>query len=341
MDPLTEMRRARNGRGSLGTASGGSPVTASRGVLAVALVSAVVAVAAGPVASPARAASPKMVPQSVDRTTMSPSASALGNSAWNEPLLNDPTTVPINNQNRNLVLDQKKDYILECQPGPVRLTWSLVVWGGHNVVFEDCDIDVTIEDWSAAFKDQTGTLWIHDVHFGGRHLHGGIQLQEPAATVVMRDILFDRVYGSYTTDHAECVQTWAGPVRLLVDGLTCPTTYQGLFLLPNQWDSGPAPTVFDLRHVDIDAPQGGYALWLGDVKGGLSAMRLNLEDVYVVPNRDKVWRGWWLWPKPPSRTWGRVAAGSPSGRHFVRATPTGATGVDEGASPPLIAHELW
>jgi hypothetical protein len=260
-------------------------------------------------------------------------------SAWNEPSLVDPITVAISDRNRNLVLDQQKDYILECPAGPVRLTWALVVWGGHNVVFQNCDIDVTIPNWSAAFKDQTGTLWIHDVHFGGRHLHGGVQLQEPGATVVMRDVLFDRVYGSYTTDHAECLQTWAGPRRLLVDGLTCPTSYQGLFLLPNQFDSGRAPSIFDLRHVDIDDSRGAYALWLGDVAGGLPALRLHLQDVYVVPNPSRLWRGWWLWPHPPTRTWTGVSAGAPPGRHYVHATVDGASGVDEGHSPSPVADE--
>lgn len=266
-------------------------------------------------------------------------ADVVAASAWDEPALFDPTTVTISNANRNLVLDPHKDYILECPPGPVPLRWALDVWGGHDVVFQDCDVDVTIPNWAAAFKNQTGTLWIHDVHFGGRHLHGGLQLQEPGAAVVMRDVLFDRVYGSYTTDHAECVQTWAGPRRLLVDGLTCRTTYQGLFLLPNQFDPGQAPTVFDLRHVNIDDSRGAYALWLGDVKGGLSAIRLNLQDVYVRPNRARLWRGWWLWPQPPARTWGRVIAGSPAGGQYVHPTSYGATGVDEGSSPPLFADE--
>lgn len=266
-------------------------------------------------------------------------ANAMPASAWNAPALVAPTTVAISDANRNLVLDQSKDYILECRPGAVNLTWALVVWGGHNVVFQNCHVNVTVPNWSAAFKNQTGTLWIHDVRFGGRHLHGGIQLQEPTATVVMRDVLFDRVYGSYTTDHAECVQTWAGPRRLLVDGLTCPTSYQGLFLLPNQFYTGRAPTIFDLRHVDIDDSRGGYALWLGDVRGGLSALRLNLQDVYVAPNRARSWRGWWLWPQPPARTWGRVIVGTPTGGHYVRPTRYGASGVDENTAPPLLARE--
>jgi hypothetical protein len=284
-------------------------------------------------------ASAQSVTQVVQRATPGHAPADTSNSAWAEPSLASPTTLTITNQNRNLVLDQRKDYILECPVGSVRLTWALVVWGGHNVVFQNCHIDVTIPNWAGAFKDQTGTLWIHDVHFGGRHLHGGVQLQEPGATVVMRDVLFDRVYGSYTTDHAECVQTWAGPRRLLVDGLTCPTSYQGLFLLPNQFDSGSAPRMFDLRHVDIDDSRGAYALWLGDVKGGMSAMRLHLQDIYVTPNPARVWRGWWLWPQPPARTWGHVMAGAPPGRHYVHATPGGASGVDEGYSPSPVAHE--
>jgi hypothetical protein len=61
----------------------------------------------------------------------------------------------------------------------------------------------------------------------------GIQLQEPGTTtVVMRDLLIGSaaapLSGSYKTNHAECVQTWSGPARLLIDGLQCFTTYQGL-----------------------------------------------------------------------------------------------------------------
>jgi hypothetical protein len=286
------------------------------------------ALAGAAFATSARAAQP---------TTTVPTPPNPANSAWDEPALIDPTVVTINDSKRNLKLDQAKDYILECQPGAVRLSWPLVVWGGHNVVFQDCHLEVTRPNWSAAFKDQTGTLWVHDVRFGGRHLNGGVQLQEPAATVVMRDVLFDRVYGSYATNHAECVQSWAGPSRLLIDGLTCPTTYQGLFLLPNQFDSGPAPRIFDLRHVDIDDSRGAVALWLGDVKGGLSAMRLNLQDVYVVPNRRRLWRGWWLWP---ALSWRHVIAGAPSGGPYVHSTRYGATGVDEAVSPVPTTREI-
>ena len=120
--------------------------------------------------------------------------------------------------------------------------------------------------WAGNFKNQTGTLWIHDVHFVGAHPTGGIQLEEPGAGVGLRDVLFDQVIGSYSTNHAECIQTWSGPDRFLIDALTCNTTYQGLFLQPNQY-GGATPTALDFRNVDIYG-QGAYDLWLADVGPG-------------------------------------------------------------------------
>jgi hypothetical protein len=268
-------------------------------------------------------------------------------SAWDRPSLSNPTTVQISEANHVLVLNQSQDYVVQCPPGTLELSAALNIWGGHNVVLENCDVDITSSDWAARFSNQTGTLWIHDVHFGGSELTGGIQMQEPGATVVMRDVLFDTVYGSLNTNHAELIQTWAGPSRLMIDGLTGSTTYQGLFLEPNQFDNGPPPTVFDLRHIDIDDSRGAYALWLGYVNGSPSGdesraiLTWNVQDVYVVPNPARTWPGWWLWPQPSTGdpTWDSVIAGAPAGGNYVHPTPGGASGVDEGASPGALVGE--
>jgi hypothetical protein len=268
-------------------------------------------------------------------------------SAWDRPALSDPTTVQLTPSNDVLVLDQSQDYILDCPQGTLELPAALNVWGGRNVVLENCDIDLTNADWAARFSDQSATLWMHDVHFGGSDLTGGIQLQEPGATVVMRDVLFDRVYGSLSTNHAELIQTWAGPDRLMIDGLTGSTTYQGLFLEPNQYYNGPPPAVFDLRHIDIDDSQGAYALWLDDVSGAPpddvsgGMLAWNVQDLYVVPNPARTWPGWWQWPQPSTGdpTWDNVLAGAPPGGSYVHATSSGATGVDEDVSPPALLGE--
>lgn len=266
-----------------------------------------------------------------------PSATPRNNSAWLEPALRSPTTIVLSDANRNLALDQHRDFVLVCPPGRMSLTWALSVWGGHNVVFQNCDINVTIPDWAAHFKDQSGTLWLRNVHFGGTHLTGGVQLQEPGATVVMRDVLFDTVHGSYATNHAECLQTWSGPARLLIDGLTCSTTYQGLFLLPNQWDSRTRETTWDLRNVDISA-LGAYALWLGNAQpsnlGVIPAF--HTQNVYVGgPGEPRNWDG----TSDGDHAWDSVTGGAPPTGHFVTAAPGGATGADDGAAPVPLTGE--
>jgi len=268
-------------------------------------------------------------------------------SAWDEPALSNPITIQLSPTNYVLSLNQSQDYILQCPPGGLTVPNALNIAGGHNVVLENCDVELSGPDWAGKFSDQSGTLWIEGVHFGGSQLTGGIQFQEPGATVVLRDVLFDTVHGSQSTNHAELIQTWAGPARLLIDGLTGSTTYQGLFLLPNQYYTGPPPTVVDLRHIDIDDSQGAYALWLGDVTGSPSndasgaILTWNVEGVYVVPSPARTWPGWWLWPQPSTGdpTWDNALAGTPAGGPYVQATSSGATGVDEGAEPPALLGE--
>jgi hypothetical protein len=264
-----------------------------------------------------------------------------GPSAWTEPALIDPTVVTLSASDRSLTLNQSQDYIIECPPGQFDVPGKITIWGGHNVVFQDCDENVTNPsgDWAGYLEDQTGTLWIDDVHFGGVHLTGGVQVQEPGATVVMRDVLFDTVYGSYTTNHAECIQTWSGPSRFLIDGLVCPTTYQGLFLLPNQHDSTTTETTWDFRNMQIDG-NGAYDLWLGNVQPSQegSLPLLNLENVYDCGSGEpRDWDG----TTDAGQAWAGVkscpAAGEPDP---VWTNPDGSVGGDDdGVAPASVAGE--
>ncbi len=258
---------------------------------------------------------------------------ATRSTAWSQPAVTNPTTVTITDTNRNLVLSPFQDYILRCAAGAEDLSGKLTVWGGHNVVFQACNEYVANPggDWAAVFENQTGTLSIHDVHFGGAHLTGGIQLQEPGATAVLRDVLFDRVNGSAATNHAECVQTWSGPARFLIDGLTCSTTYQGLFLQPNEY-GGATPSDWDFRNVDIHG-QGAYDLWLADVGPG-QVGRLpdfTVQNVYDCdPTAPRTIDG----TSDGGTAWAAArGCPTPGGAQFVRATTSGATGPDEASDP--------
>ncbi|HEY4827779.1 MAG TPA: hypothetical protein VIH85_13470 [Solirubrobacteraceae bacterium] len=264
-----------------------------------------------------------------------------GASAWEEPALVNPTVITLSDSNRSLRLDQSQDYIIECPPGQFNVSGKITIWGGHNVVFQDCDENMTNPsgDWAGDLQDQTGTLWVHDVHFGGAHLTGGVQMQEPGATVVLRDVLFDTVYGSYTTNHAECIQTWSGPARFLIDGLQCSTTYQGLFLLPNQFDSTTTETTWDFRNIQIDGA-GAYDLWLGNVQpsqeGSLPVF--NVQNVYDCGSGEpRDWDG----TTDANQSWTSVrscpAGGEPQP---VWSNPAGSvTGDDDGVSPQAVTGE--
>jgi hypothetical protein len=268
-------------------------------------------------------------------------------SAWDRPALIDPTTIVVNAAHNNLVLDQSKDYILRLTPGVDSMRVGLTVWGGRNVVIDGGHLIITGHSGAMALKNQAGTIWIHDLHIsGGSGLMEGVDLQEPmrGATVVLRDVLIDKVHGSYTTNHADLIQTWAGPSRLLIDGFTGTTAYQGFFLLPNQWYNGPPPKIFDLRNIEIDDSHGAYALWVGDQHGPFP---MHVQNVVVRANPVRTWRGWWLWGfrgqdsnTPGDGTWASVAASKSLGTPYVHATRWGASGIDEDAAPPPLPREV-
>lgn len=273
----------------------------------------------------------------VPRVVLSPSGSSAP-SAWDEPQLSNPITVQLSDTNRNLKLSQAQDYILVCPGSPLPATYALVVWGGHNVVFQNCNYQVggSALSGGAQFKNQTGTLWLHDLHFSGVELGEGIDLQEPGTTtVVMRDVLIDTLQGSQSTNHADCLQTWSGPQRLLVDGFTCTSNYQGLFLLPNQDDSTTQETVWDFRHVNLHLT-GAFPFTLGSIAGSLdlSARDLYVSGVVGAPSEPRLFAG--------GEGFEDALAGTPPNGDYVTPTNVGSTGVDDvagGIDPAPLAGE--
>jgi hypothetical protein len=242
----------------------------------------------------------------------SPTAPGQARLAWPAPELHDPQVIQLAPGHTKLVLNLHRDYVLKLPHGrPLTAPQGLSIWGGHNVVLVGGTIYVPGKSGAASLQAQTGTIHIEGVRFTGPRLMEGIDLSEPrGATVELENLYIATVHGSYTTNHADLIQSWAGPRRLLIDGLMGATQYQGFFLLPNQLDKGPAPQLFDLRNVYINDRQGAYALWLQTQP----RVPLHTSGVYVTPNRKRTWRGWWLWPKPGDPTWNQVRAsgGSPA-----------------------------
>lgn len=226
---------------------------------------------------------------------------------WPVPRLKHPTTITLTAHTpSHLELNPATDYVLRLPLGrPLHVPRGFELVGGHNVVMVGGTLHIERRSGAMTLIDQTGTVHIEGVRFTGPHLLEGFDLSESrGATVELERVYVATVHGSYQTNHADLIQTWAGPRRLLLDGFVGSTDYQGFFLLPNQYYRGPAPRLFDLRNVYID-DRGGYALWLQSSPH----VPLHVSNVAVWPNPHKRQRDQWLWPKPSdSRTWRAVTA---------------------------------
>lgn len=227
--------------------------------------------------------------------------------SWSPPSLRAPITMAVGSSSATLALDNARDYVLRLPAaGAARRPAGLVISGGHNVVLIGGSVDVAggvrlpngqIQRRALYLKGQTGTVFVEGVNFFSSttgSLTEGINLDERlGATVVLQNIRLGRLVGSRSTNHADGVQTWAGPDRLLIDGLAFQTQYQGMFLLPNQqFKKGPKPRLFDLRNVSIvGEPGSGYLLWRDR-----QMFPWQLTNVNVRPGSQKLAsRGRFLW----------------------------------------------
>lgn len=259
--------------------------------------------------------------------------------SWAPPVLRSPVTIPVGNSSATIKLDPARDYVLRLPAGrPAVRPAGLVISGGRNVVLIGGAVDVAggtrisngqIRRRALYLKGQTGTVFIEGVSFGSSTtgtLTEGIDLDERlGATVVLQNVRLARLVGSRSTNHADGLQTWAGPRRLLIDGLFLQTQYQGMFLLPNQqFKKGPKPQLWDFRNVSIvGEPGSGYLLWRDH-----QVFPWRLTSVFVQPGGRKLTsRKYFLWDP----------LGTFAGVHAVRAVPPVATGAGTGYRTPGYA----
>jgi hypothetical protein len=229
------------------------------------------------------------------------------------PRLEDPVVRTIRPGSTWLRLDPGRDYRLQIALDVV-LTSGVVVLGGRNVVLEPGTLRYARPpgvnpSWTVRglyLKGQTGIAYVSGLRIRGP-LKEGINLDQraPGAVVVLRDVEVDPVQGSEAGHHADLLQTWAGPSKLVVDGFRGASTYQGFFLLPNQeWTTGPQPEYFWLRDVELDLTVGRYAFWTDG--GGRFPVQVHATAVRRNPTRQA--RDQWLWPRPSTgdTTWSAV-----------------------------------
>lgn len=228
------------------------------------------------------------------------------------PALRDPEVLPVIDGRLRLADD--RDYVLQLPCSPVEVEGGLRISGGRNVVLVGGTV-VLPEDEDPArglyLVDQTGTVHIEGLHLTG-NLSEGINLsQSKGAAVHLVNVRVDVVRGSKETNHADLLQTWAGPRELTIDGFVGETEYQGFFLLPNQHYDGPPPERFSLSNIHITMGEdAGYALW---TERGRPDYPVEVDRVWLTPSVDKP-QDDLLWPKPSvtdDQTWSGVRIGTP------------------------------
>jgi hypothetical protein len=194
----------------------------------------------------------------------------------------------------SLKLDYGKDYRIVLPSTPLKLADGLSISGGRNIVLTGGMIESN--DRGLYLKNQTGTVHVEDLAITGQGLKEGIDLdQRLGATVQLRNIRIDTVHGSYESNHADVLQTWAGPMVLRIDGLTASTTYQGFFLLPRQFTPGANIGTWDFRNVNITATAGsGYLLW-NDGATNINSTKVRVSKAGGVTTK-MLWPGSVAWP---------------------------------------------
>jgi hypothetical protein len=199
-----------------------------------------------------------------------------GKGHWPPPRLHDAETVTPGPEQTVLRLDPSRVYLVRVSrdKGPRRK--GLIVHGGHNVVIVGGEIRI---GWQGEqpnhndrrgllLKDQTGVAHVEGLRIGGRDLGEGIDLdQRKGATVQLVNVSIGTVRArderNFSDTHPDLVQSWAGPRRLRIDGLRGRTGYQGLFLLPRQFQGDLDVREIDLRNISITGTKTSrYLLWV-------------------------------------------------------------------------------
>lgn len=270
-----------------------------------------------PTVSPTPAPPPPTVTSAAPTTaTPAPSVStptgSIGVLAWKPPELTSPTTITPTDEQGKITLAAGKDYVIKLPTDRAwRNTRGLWVEGGRNVVVIGGLVDVGAGYFNggsgpgvqangyvrraAYFLSQTGTVHVEGVRFTSSTgaLSEGINVSAALARVQLLNIAIGTpLVGTKAANHADCLQSWNGPVSLRVDGFSCTTGYQGMFL--NAHDTSTASVVandWELRNVEIIGTAAAkYILWR--VKPPQSIATVNVYTFGGLGN----WNGSTDWP---------------------------------------------
>jgi hypothetical protein len=159
--------------------------------------------------------------------------------AHRPPALTAPTVISLAPSQACPALDPARDYIVKL-PLTAPYSRQLFLSGGRHVVVVGGEINLTAVTNRAVYtKDLRGTLYVEGVKITGPGVQDAFVIDSRyGGAVVLQNVAVLGAFGSEAGYHADLVQTWAGPARLLVDHFFGKSAYQGFFLHPGQQWSG-------------------------------------------------------------------------------------------------------
>jgi len=152
--------------------------------------------------------------------------------SWAPPKLVDPETIQLqDHRDWGLKLKKDRDYLIKL-PKDTPFIGELNVYGGHNIVIIGGEIHIPDEAEDPRYKEgkgmksrralylqgSTGTVHVEGLHITGRGLHEGLNIaeREPGCIVQLQNIRVELLHGSYAKNHADVIQSWAGPAELRI-----------------------------------------------------------------------------------------------------------------------------
>jgi hypothetical protein len=210
---------------------------------------------------------------------------AVDQALWAATPTDDWKVVWLNTGPSYTSLDSRTNYVVMLPDRPK--AGPTVLEGGRNILVRGGHIRMSArytdqERRAIYIKNATGTVRIEDllIQGTGTAAFDAIAISAPQAVVELVNIRVEGVHGTFAGFHGDIVQPFGGVRKLVVNGLTGDSSYQGFYL---QETSGPIGSV-ELRNVNLRYeinPEHDVTvmLWLD----GCSTYPVTLRNVYIEP----------------------------------------------------------
>ncbi len=248
--------------------------------------------------------------------------------SWMAPALVNPLVWTPSATQRIFKAPADRDVLIRWPATPLDVVGGFELNGGRNVVSTGGTIEFSKRHFPAgadqannnrclyitgnATAQKPRTVHVEGLHCAGAYVWEGINVDSKGErgnlTVQFRDITIDGVNvdlpgGTGKHYGGDALQVWNGPHRLRVDGFRATNLkYQGFFLQPNSFGSGPLGR-WELNDVYLQGAStgSGYLLWLAGNRTGTGAIDIGVNNFHVrtSPGRSAAQTVWDLandWP---------------------------------------------